>query len=293
MNRLRIVVKGVDCGRSPEPRETRSEYHHQHGNRSQRAEREPAEEFLRRDLRILRLRVVPLLHCAGLCTLRAPARGQFDLLAPPLTKVAKILLTGRDEGMVRMQRRSRDADRPPEVLLRVVWFSGDFAHDPDVVQRVGQVRMARPETRFLQASRLAQQVFRRDVVTRFRRRFCGVDECARFACFRHAREEARYIRDAVDRSGSTVRLSTSLVESYSPQAVGIQISRGNGGACRQNDTIEIRTTFRAIDAEPGAGSSEVTVAGSFEIRSAPRSSPPRALGLRREVSGAGLTYVAQ
>lgn len=61
--------------------------------------------------------------------------------------------------MIGFQDGRRDRGGPSKAVLGVDGLFGDLAHDAEVVQRVGEVRMERPETGLLQKGRLAQELF--------------------------------------------------------------------------------------------------------------------------------------
>ena len=80
---------------------------------------------------------------------------QFNRLSSGFTEISQILSTRGDEGMVWLQHRGRDGIGPSIADLGVLRLVRDIAHDPEVVQRVRQIRMERAETGLLQKGRFA------------------------------------------------------------------------------------------------------------------------------------------
>jgi hypothetical protein len=61
--------------------------------------------------------------------------------------------------MIGRQHGRRDGKGAPKAALRLDQIARDFAHDAEVVQRVGEVGMKRAEAGFLCDGSLAQQRF--------------------------------------------------------------------------------------------------------------------------------------
>jgi hypothetical protein len=70
-------------------------------------------------------------------------------------KIMKILSTRGHKGMVWRQYRRGDGEGSPKTVFRVDRFVRALAHDTEVVQRVGKVRMERAETCLLREGSLA------------------------------------------------------------------------------------------------------------------------------------------
>jgi hypothetical protein len=100
-------------------------------------------------------------------------------------------LTRGDEGMIWLQRRGRNGIGPAIAELGVLRLVRDIAHDAEVVQRVGQVRMERAETSFLQKSSLAQQLFSGGIITRRRGLFRRIDHGSKFARVWHGEDASK------------------------------------------------------------------------------------------------------
>jgi hypothetical protein len=87
--------------------------------------------------------------------------------------------------MIRFQDGRRDRGGPSKAVLGIRGLLGDLAHDAEVVQRVGKIRMKRAEAGLLQKRRLAEKLFSGRVITSSSRLFCCFDDGLRFARFRH------------------------------------------------------------------------------------------------------------
>src|SRR5689334_21523343 len=110
---------------------------------------------------------------------RSP-RDHREFFSASVAEIAQILLTGDNEWMPFAERLRCDSDGAAEEVFRIDRIAGDLADDPEVVQRIGQLRMEPPEGCFLDAQRLAQQLFGGDVVTRSRGAFPFFDDGAKF-----------------------------------------------------------------------------------------------------------------
>ena len=87
--------------------------------------------------------------------------------------------------MIRFENARRDRAGPSKAVLGIVRLFGDLAHDAQVVQRVGEIRMEWPEAGLLQKGSLAEKLFSRRVITGRGRLFRRIDDGLRFARFRH------------------------------------------------------------------------------------------------------------
>lgn len=74
------------------------------------------------------------------------------------TEISEILSAGRDERMVGGQGRRSDEIRSPITRFGFGGCPEAFADDPEVVQRVGEVRMSGAELRLLQRGGLTQEL---------------------------------------------------------------------------------------------------------------------------------------
>ena len=61
--------------------------------------------------------------------------------------------------MIGFQDGRRDRGGPSKALLGVNGLVGDLAHDAEVVQRVGEIRMERAEAGLLQKGSFAEKLF--------------------------------------------------------------------------------------------------------------------------------------
>jgi len=87
--------------------------------------------------------------------------------------------------MIGFQDGRRDRGGPPKEVLGVDGLFGDFAHDAEVVQRIGEIRMERSETGLLQKGSLAQKLFGRRIIAGSSRLLRRIDDGLRFAGVRH------------------------------------------------------------------------------------------------------------
>jgi hypothetical protein len=87
--------------------------------------------------------------------------------------------------MLWIECRGGDGHRAPKVLLGIDRFSGDFAHDAQVVDRICQIGMKWAEAGLLRASGIAEQRFGSAVVASPRCFLRGFDQDARFGRFPH------------------------------------------------------------------------------------------------------------
>ena len=72
--------------------------------------------------------------------------------SPGGAKILQVLSTRGDEGVIRLEGCDRDLVRTPKALLRFVRLARDLAHDAEIVQRVGNIRMERAEAGLLKGS---------------------------------------------------------------------------------------------------------------------------------------------
>src|SRR4029078_10123979 len=73
------------------------------------------------------------------------------------TKVLEVLSTRGYERMIRFENARRDRAGPSKAGLGIVRLFGNLAHDSQVVQRVGEIRMEWPEAGLLQKGSLAEK----------------------------------------------------------------------------------------------------------------------------------------
>jgi len=92
--------------------------------------------------------------------------GLFNRSTVKPTELLEIFPAGGEKRMIRGERYCRDRVRPPEAALGLVDFSSALAHHAEVVQRVGEVWMQRPELALLQRSCFTKKPRRRGVVVR-------------------------------------------------------------------------------------------------------------------------------
>ena len=83
--------------------------------------------------------------------------------------------------MVCFQHRRRDGNGSAKTSFRLVRIAIHLAHDAEVVQRVGEIRVKPTKTRLLQEGRLAQQHFGAGVVASTCSLFSRFDDGASFA----------------------------------------------------------------------------------------------------------------
>jgi hypothetical protein len=87
--------------------------------------------------------------------------------------------------MIGFQNGRRDRAGPSKAVLGVDGLFRDLAHDAEIVQRVGEIRMEWAKAGLLQKGSLAKKLFCGRVITGSSRLFRRIDDGLRFARFRH------------------------------------------------------------------------------------------------------------
>jgi hypothetical protein len=100
-------------------------------------------------------------------------------------ELAQISPAGFDERVIGGERGHGDGVGASIADLGFIEMSEAFVHDSEIVERVSQLRMIRPEARVLKLGQLAEESCGAFAITGGRRRFRRFDEQSTVACLDH------------------------------------------------------------------------------------------------------------
>jgi hypothetical protein len=110
---------------------------------------------------------------------------RIDRQAAGATEVLEVLPARHNDRMVGRQGRRRNGSRPAIERLGLSEASRSFGDNGAIVQRIGQIRMERPQLLFLEACGVSQQLISRRQVASRRRAFRPIEHVTSVLVFRH------------------------------------------------------------------------------------------------------------